>query len=116
MCSDVHRQLSDSEPLLQAYRVAHYELGPRQFWWYWCGGLKVRDAVVVALWLALNVLCVQQRICLELPRLLGIFSIPPATAWPILDPVTLCLLWRGPLGALLHGLGAVAVLPVLQEQ
>ena len=59
----------------QAYRVAHYELGPRKFWWYWCGGLKVHDAISVALWLALNVLCVQQRICLELPRLLGIFQL-----------------------------------------
>ena len=66
-CSTVTR-------FLQAYRVAHYELGPRQFWWYWCGGLKVYDAIAVALWLALNVLCVQQRICLELPRLLGISS------------------------------------------
>ena len=58
----------------QAHRVAHYELGPRKFWWYWCGGLKVHDAISVALWLALNVLCVQQRICLELPQLLGIFQ------------------------------------------
>ena len=62
---------------LQAYRIAHYELGPRQFWWYWCGGLKVHDAMSVALWLALNILCVQQRTCLELPLLLGILSQPP---------------------------------------
>ena len=79
---------------LQAHRVAHHELGPRQFWWYWCGGLKVHDAITVALWLALNTLCVQQRICLELPRLLGIFQpsclpqpgpCPPCHAVPALE-------------------------------
>ena len=57
--------------VLQVYRIAQYELGPRRFWWWWCGGLKVYDAVAVALWFALNILCVQQRVCLELPGLQG---------------------------------------------
>ena len=101
---------------LQAHRVAHYELGPRKFWWYWCGGLKVHDAITVALWLALNVLCVQQRICLELPRLLGIFQPsslphngcpPPCHAVPALE---------GSFECPVHGLDAPAVLPVLQQQ
>lgn len=56
---------------MQAYRIAQYELGPRKFWWWWCEGLKVHDALVVALWLALNILCIQQRSSLELPRLEG---------------------------------------------
>ena len=56
---------------MQVYRIAQYELGPRRFWWWWCGGLKVYDAVAVALWFALNSLCVQQRVCLELPGLQG---------------------------------------------
>ena len=95
---------------LQAYRIAHYELGPRQFWWYWCGGLKVHDAMSVALWLALNILCVQQRShCYSVSS-----ASLPVTA--VLDLVAVCLLWRCPLSALLHVLVAVAVLPVLQEQ
>ena len=63
----------------QVYRIAQYELGPRRFWWWWCGGLKVYDALAVALWLTLNVLCVQQRVSLELPRLQGAYVRMPLT-------------------------------------
>lgn len=61
--------------LVQANRIAQYELGPRRFWWWWCDDPKVYDALIVALWVALNILCVQQRTCLELPRLEGILPL-----------------------------------------
>ena len=64
--------------MAQVYRIAQYELGPRRFWWWWCGGLKVYDAVAVALWLTLNVLCIQQRVSLELPEVQGKYNSMPS--------------------------------------
>ena len=71
----------------QMYRIAQYELGPRRFWWWWCGGLKVYDAVAVALWFALNIVCVQQRVCLELPGLQGMCH----RGSPVMMPLRLAL-------------------------
>ena len=70
----------------QVYRIAQYELGPRQLWWWWCGGLKVYDAVAVALWFALNILCVQQRVSLELPKLEGMRPILTVIGAPAFLP------------------------------
>lgn len=68
----------------QVYRIAQYEIGPRRFWWWWCGGLKVYDATAVALWFALNILCVQQRVCLELPGLQGMYHRQKSIMWAAL--------------------------------
>lgn len=50
------------------------------------------DAVVVALWFALNILCVQQRISLELPGLQGMWHHMPSVMW-VVALVTLFLLY-----------------------
>ena len=42
--------------------MLHYQLPPRRFWFWWCDGFQVYDALVVAVWIAVNVLYVQQRI------------------------------------------------------
>ena len=47
--------------MAQVKRVLHYQLPPRGFWFWLCDGLKVYDALVVAAWLAINVLWVEQR-------------------------------------------------------
>ena len=46
----------------QVKRILHYQLPPRRFWFWWCDGFQVYDALVVALWLAINVIYVQQRV------------------------------------------------------
>ena len=51
---------------LQVKRIMHYQLPPRGFWFWWCDGLQVYDALVVAAWLAVNILYVQQRTALVL--------------------------------------------------
>ena len=45
----------------QVKRVLYYQLPPRGFWFWWCDGLQVYDALVVALWVSINVLYVEQR-------------------------------------------------------
>lgn len=52
---------------LQVRRILHYQLPPRGFWTWWCGGLAVYDALVVAAWVAINVIYTQQRVALILP-------------------------------------------------
>jgi hypothetical protein len=39
----------------------YYQLPPRAFWFWWCDGLQVYDALIVAVWLAVNILYVEQR-------------------------------------------------------
>ena len=41
--------------------MLYYQLPPRGFWFWWCDGLQVHDALVVALWVGINVLYVEQR-------------------------------------------------------
>ena len=47
--------------VLQVKRMLHYQIPPRGFWFWWCDGFQVYDALVVALWLAINILYVEQR-------------------------------------------------------
>ncbi len=51
----------------QVKRILHFELPPRQFWAWWCGGLAVYDALIVLAWAVVNVVYVQQRVVLILP-------------------------------------------------
>ena len=51
-CCHVHAQVK---------RVLHYQLPPRRFWFWWSDGFQVYDALVVAAWIAVNVLYVEQR-------------------------------------------------------
>ena len=48
----------------QAGRGLRYHLPPRALWVWLCDGLAVYDALIVATWLALNVLYIQQRYAL----------------------------------------------------
>ena len=41
--------------------MLYYQLPPRGFWFWWCDGLHFYDALVVALWVGINVLYVEQR-------------------------------------------------------
>ena len=52
-CCHVHAQVK---------RVLHAEVPPRKFWFWWSDGLQVYDALVVAAWVALNVVYVEQRV------------------------------------------------------
>ena len=52
-------------------RILHYHLPPRGFWTWWCGGMAVYDALVVAAWIAINVIYTQQRVALILPIFKG---------------------------------------------
>jgi hypothetical protein len=40
--------------LLQIGRVMAWEAYPRRFWIWWCGGMSVRDLIVVAIIIAYN--------------------------------------------------------------
>jgi len=51
----------------QAKRVIWYQLPPRGFWVWACGGLSVFDAVIIAAWTALNVIYVWQRVAFIVP-------------------------------------------------
>ena len=55
---------------VQVKRVMNHELPPMKFWWWWCGGLKTYDALIVAGYLIVNVLYVEQRYTLYLAGLL----------------------------------------------
>lgn len=44
-----------------------YQLPPRDFWVWACGGLTVVDAIIIAAWTALNVIYVWQRVAFILP-------------------------------------------------
>ena len=44
--------------------MLHHQLPPQRFWFWWCDGLQVYDAIIVLVWLALNVLYVEQRVSL----------------------------------------------------
>ncbi|CAL5218771.1 g490 [Coccomyxa viridis] len=56
-----------SRPYSVTRRILHYHLPPRGFWAWWCGGMAVYDALVVAAWIAINILYTQQRVALILP-------------------------------------------------
>ena len=56
---------------MQIRRILHYHLPPRGFWTWWCGGMAVYDALVVAAWIAINVIYTQQRVALILPIFKG---------------------------------------------
>ena len=56
---------------MQTRRILHYHLPPRGFWAWWCGGMAVYDALVVAAWIAINILYTQQRVALILPLFKG---------------------------------------------
>lgn len=47
--------------MLQVQRVLLFQLPPHGFWFWLCNGLQVYDALVVALWVAINVLYVEQK-------------------------------------------------------
>ena len=47
---NVHRSF-----FLQAKRVLHYQLPPRRFFAWLCGGLSTLDALVVLAWAGLNI-------------------------------------------------------------
>ncbi len=64
------RHFADSVPM-QTRRILHYHLPPRGFWTWWCGGMAVYDALVVAAWIAINIIYTQQRVALILPLFKG---------------------------------------------
>ena len=57
---------------MQMRRILHYHLPPRGFWTWWCGGMAFHDALVLAAWIAINVIYTQQRVALILPIFKGI--------------------------------------------
>ena len=72
------RRDADSVPT-QTRRILHYHLPPRGFWTWWCGGMAVYDALVVAAWIAINILYTQQRVALILPLFKGEHQ---SSIWP----------------------------------
>ena len=52
-----------------------YQLPPRDFWVWACGGLSVVDAVIIAAWTALNVVYVWQRVAFIMPLFKGVLLV-----------------------------------------
>lgn len=49
-----HAAKASPRRLVWLRRWGSYQLVPRRFWAWWCGGLNVHDAVAVLTWLAIN--------------------------------------------------------------
>ncbi len=58
-------------PAAQAKRLVWYQLPPRGFWVWACGGLSVFDAAVIIAWTALNIIYVWQRVAFIVPLFRG---------------------------------------------
>ena len=63
--------------LLQAGRFLHIHLPPKRLWSWLCDGPAVYDALIIAVWIALNVFYVQQRYALLYPSFTGTLLGPP---------------------------------------
>lgn len=72
----------------------HYELPPRNFWWWLCGGLQTYDALIVMGYLIVNVLYVEQRYTLYLAGLLRALMPRNASFRPLSFPWN-CILLSG---------------------
>ena len=59
---------------LQAKRILFFQLYPRRFWAWWCGGLHVLDLLLIAAWLTINMLWVYLTV---LPKINNINSKSP---------------------------------------
>ena len=68
---NIGRTSSSGSLFMQTRRILHYHLPPRGFWTWWCGGMAVYDALVVAAWIAINIIYTQQRVALILPLFKG---------------------------------------------
>ncbi|KAK9845990.1 hypothetical protein WJX81_007894 [Elliptochloris bilobata] len=90
---------------LLAKRTVWYQLPPRRFWVWACGGLSAFDAIIIVAWTALNVVYVWQRVAFILPLFkqfasLGLF--PDWNAWQrMLAAVSGALGWAASLDILL---------------
>ena len=55
------RSLMRGHDRLQVKRMLYYQLPPHGFWFYLCNGLQVYDALIVATWMVINVINVEQK-------------------------------------------------------